>query len=209
MRTAAIAAAFAAFAAWSTGLPSARAAVVLADGDLDAISAGTVGSPGGAAAQATALALGPNGTLTVTFTDALAADQGGAEFAIGTAEALAIGELFAAAGIVAGAATAGGGTAATVLVQATSAASGGTAATAGRAFAGSGPSGSVAYGSATATAITPAAGSGTAASSSAASAVFVISVPTSPRSGLNAAPAATMVAQPLQRTPTPSPAPLR
>ena len=127
MRAAAAAIVLAIVAGWSAGFAPARAAVILGDGELDAVSAGTASALGRAAA--TALGRGP--TLAVTSTKALAPSSGGSSFAISSAEAVAAADLFAAAEIFALAAATGDGTSATALVWAGSAASGGTAAAAG------------------------------------------------------------------------------
>lgn len=135
-----ITAALAACAALSAGPAAAETAIVLSDGDLDAISAGSAAS----VAQAIANALG-RGTLTVTTTRTLAREQQVRRFTTGSGNAFAAGDTLAATATLNQSGVAGAGTSAAVGVQVGSAAAGGTSQSSGNTVARGGPVSSVAY----------------------------------------------------------------
>jgi hypothetical protein len=136
------AAVLAACALLSTGPASAGGPVVLSEGELDAVSAGSALS----VAQALADAFGRRGTLTATGTSTFAREQSVRRFTTGASAALAVGDLLAATAVTNQSAVAGGGTAAAVAVDAGSIAAGGTSQSSGRTVARGGPFASVAFG---------------------------------------------------------------
>lgn len=165
MRTSALLAALAACAALSSvAPPSAGAAVVLTEDDLDRISAGSAAS----VAAAAATGLGLRGTLALTTTRTLARERLLRRFTAGSSKALAAGDVLATTATFNQSNVAGAGTAAGVAVDVGSAAAGGTSRSSGSTGARGGPVSSVAYGTGVTVAVggqtQPAAGAGSSAS---------------------------------------------